>query len=153
MISIQDTTGTLSAADLAALRTHQAGLSCRILVTAAGSRAELDAAAGRLVTSSDGIGIALDPVHHQVYTHFGVGTGIALLLTGMLIGEALEERRQPAVVEREVIRETPRYDPPSSSYDSDSSSSFDSGGELRLRRRRRRIRLGWRRFRWRRRGR
>lgn len=56
MIQVQDTTGTLSAADLAALRTHQAGLSYRILVTAAGSRAELDAAAGRLVTSSDGIG-------------------------------------------------------------------------------------------------
>lgn len=44
-------------------------------------------------------------------------------LTGMLMGE---EMSRPAVVEREVIRETPRYDPPS--YDPpDMSSSFDTG--------------------------
>lgn len=78
MTSVEDLTGVLSHSDAASIQALPSHLNFRILVTSATSKGDLDAAVGRSVNSSDTVAIGLDPGHHWVYTHFGVGTGIAV---------------------------------------------------------------------------
>lgn len=73
---IDDSTGTLSAADKAVIESSGGSIDVKIVIASTGSRAELDAQVGRLVNSGNTLAIGIDPVHRYTFTHFGSRLGI-----------------------------------------------------------------------------
>ena len=75
-MDIQDLTGRVSTADIAALRNVSTPLDVKVLFTSSDTRIGLEMHVHDMVTSANTLAIGVDPVHHYSFTHFGTGTGI-----------------------------------------------------------------------------